>query len=37
MKLGASSDDGLVLHDSSPAGLFDLLISDATGTFYLRE
>jgi len=36
-KLGVSSDDGLVLHDSSLVGLFDLLRSDATDTFYLRE
>jgi len=36
-KLGASSDDGFVLHDSPPTGLFELLRSDVAGTFHLRE
>ena len=36
-KLEASFDDCLVLHDSPPAGLFDLLISDAAVTFNLQE
>jgi len=37
VKLEASSNDGLVLHDSPHVGLFDLLRSDVVNTFYLRE
>jgi len=36
-KLGASSDDDLVFHDSPPNGLFGLLRSDVADTFYLQE
>jgi hypothetical protein len=36
-KLGASSDDGLVLHDSPHVGLFGLLRSDTANTFLPSE
>ncbi|CAJ2643293.1 unnamed protein product [Trifolium pratense] len=36
-KLGASSDSDLTIHASPPEGLLDILRSDATGTFFLRE
>ncbi|GAU28886.1 hypothetical protein TSUD_293380 [Trifolium subterraneum] len=36
-KLGASSDSDLTIHASPPEGFVDILRSDATGTFFLRE
>ncbi|MCI78157.1 N-hydroxycinnamoyl/benzoyltransferase, partial [Trifolium medium] len=36
-KLGASSDSDLTIHASPPEGFLDILRSDATGTFFLRE
>lgn len=37
MKLGASSDVGLLLREAPSTGLNTLLRSDTTDTFYLRE
>ncbi|GAU40444.1 hypothetical protein TSUD_397630 [Trifolium subterraneum] len=36
-KLGASSDADLIIHASPPNGIFDLLKSDSSGTFFLRD
>ncbi|MCI47001.1 hypothetical protein A2U01_0068242, partial [Trifolium medium] len=36
-KLEASSDSDLTIHTSPPEGLFDIVWSDATETFFLRE
>jgi len=36
-KLGTSSSDGLVIYESPPVGLANLLRSNAAGTFFLRE
>ncbi|GAU12290.1 hypothetical protein TSUD_141980 [Trifolium subterraneum] len=36
-KLGASSDADLIIHASPPDGIFDLLKSDSSGTFFLRD
>jgi hypothetical protein len=36
-KLDASSDVDLVIHDSPPTGMLDLLRSDSVGTVFIRE
>jgi len=36
-KLGASSDDSLIIYESPPASLTNLLRSDVAGTLFLRE
>jgi ribonuclease HI len=36
-KLGASSNDNLMIHTSPPDGLLNLLHADASGTLFMRE
>jgi len=36
-KLGASFDDGLLLHDSKPTGLVNFLGSNIAGSFFLMQ